>query len=301
MRASETAAWSPGSMNASAFGCAFTMPLHALKFCVGSGPVLSGPTSLMFGRCCWSTCFMPATRWSSTGRPGIGLPSTISPFASAGIFCSIVFASDAPSATLSLPTNVVTLLPGGGGVSTETWGLPRATPCAKGRINRCGVVVILAMPPLEVLNHDWNIWTSWGPLIPFGAALLSLMPSAPAAALAPNAISWKAFWVGVAAIIARLTSIAELVWPPPELDPELEPPPLDPPHAATPRTRATTSNPADRTVRGERRDAEDIDTLRETRTVTGRRGETRSVIAPGPSAARGGGGAAGCRATRRRG
>src|SRR3954469_7622677 len=125
------------------------------------------------------------------------------------------------------------------------------------------------------------------------------MPSTPAAALAPNAISWKAFWVVVAVIIARVTSLADFVWPPPEL--ELEPPPLDPPHAATPRTRATTSNPADRTVRGERRNAGDIDTLRETRTVTGRRGGTGSITGPGRSAARAGDGARGCPATRRRG
>src|SRR3954452_12197855 len=279
MRASETAAWSPGSMNASAFGCAFTMPLHALKFCVGSGPVLSGPTSLMFGRCCWSTCFMPATRWSSTGRPGIGLPSTISPLASAGIFFSIVFASDAPSATLSLPTKVVTLLPGGGGVSTDTCGMPRATPCANGRTNRSGVVVIVAMPSFDVCIADWNIWTSCGPLIPFGAALLSLMPSTPAAALAPNAISWKAFWVVVAVIMASVTSLADFFWPLELLDLSL------PPHAATAKARATAMTPASNAPRGERL-KDDISTLPETRTRKGRIGAAgRSQREPRPLAA----------------
>src|SRR3954466_11388871 len=236
---------------------------------------------------------MPCTRWSSTGRPGIGLPSTISPFALSGIFSSIALASVWPTWRLSLPTNVVTLLPGGGGVSTDTCGIPRETACENGRTNRSGVVVIVAMPSFEVCIAAWNSCTSFGPSMPFGAALWSLMPSTPAAALAPNAISWKAFWVVVAVIIASVTSLADLVWPPPELDPELEPPPLDPPHAATPRTSATTSNPADRTVRGERR-KDDIDTLRETRTVTGRRGGTGSITGPGRIAARAGGGAPGC-------
>src|SRR3954453_16308247 len=258
-------------MKAIAFGCALTMPVHALKFWVGSGPVFSGPTSLMFGRFCWRTCFMPCTRWSSTGRPGIGLPRTISPFAFSGIFSSIAFASVWPTWTLSLPTNVATLLPGGGGVSTDTCGMPRATACAKGRTNRSGVVVIVAMPSFDVCIAAWKSWTSCGPLMPFGAALLSLTPSVPAAAFAPNAISWKAFWVVVAVIIARVTFLA--AFPPVEPDPLLDPLELLelslPPHAATPKARATAMTPASSRARGEPPVRDDISTLRGTR--TGRR------------------------------
>jgi hypothetical protein len=75
------------------------------------------------------------------------------------------------------------------------------------------------------------------------------MRSIPAAALAPNAISWKAFCVVVAVIIARVTSLADFC---PLIELELEPPPLDPPQAATPRARAIRKAAAG-TVRGERR------------------------------------------------
>src|SRR3954447_18951442 len=290
MRASETAAWSRGSMNASAFGCAFTMPVHALKFCVGSGPVFSGPTSLMFGRCCWRTCLMPWTRRSRTGRPGIGLPSTISPFASAGIFASIALASVWPTWALSLPTNVVTLLPGGGGVSTDTCGMPRDTACENGRTKRSGVVVIVAMPSFDVCIAAWKSWTSFRPSMPFGAALLSLMPSVPAAALAPKAISWNAFWVVVAVIMARVTFLADFF----VLDEAPEPLELLellelslPPHAATPKARATVMTPASSTARGEPPIRDDISTLPEMRNEKGeRRFATRpSQREPGPLAA----------------
>ena len=89
--------------------------------------------------------------------------------------------------------------------------------------------------------------------MPFGAALLSLMPSAPAAALAPNAISWKAFCVVVAVIMARFTSLSAFL-PPPLAPPEL----LEllelslPPQAATPKARALAMTAASSAARGER-------------------------------------------------
>ena len=78
------------------------------------------------------------------------------------------------------------------------------------------------------------------------------MPSAPAAALAPNAISWKAFCVVVAVIMARVTSLAAFLPPlePPEL---LEPLELSlPPQAATPKARAIVMTAASSAARGER-------------------------------------------------
>ena len=129
---------------------------------------------------------MPWTRWSSTGSPGIGLPRTISPVAFAGIFARIALARTSPTWTLSLPTKVSTLLPAGGGVSTETCGMPRATACENGRTKRSGVVVIVAMPSLAVCIAAWKSWTSCGPLIPFGAALLSLTPSHAGRGLGPE-------------------------------------------------------------------------------------------------------------------
>src|SRR6185312_8457935 len=93
----------------------------------------------------------------------------------------------------------------------------------------------------------WKSCTSCGPLIPFGAALLSLTPSTPAAAFAPNAISWKAFCVVVAVIIARVTSLAAC-FPPPDVP---APPEEPPPHAATPRARAGGTGPASAAVHGE--------------------------------------------------
>src|SRR6185295_4804528 len=274
MRASETAAWSPGSRYASASGCAFTMPCHALKFCVGSGPVFSGPTSLMFGRFRCRTCLMPCTRWSSTGSPGIGLPRTISPVAFAGIFARIALARSSPTWTLSLPTKVSTLLPAGGGVSTDTCGMPRATACENGRTKRSGVVVIVAMPSFEVCIAAWKSCTSWGPFIPFGAALLSLTPSTPAAAFAPNAISWNAFCVVLAVIIARVTSLAACL-PQPVVPPAPEEPP---PHAATPRASAASTGAASATAR-ERPRRDDISTPPRTGTERSQR-QPRPLPAP---------------------
>ena len=209
---------------------------------------------------------MPWTRWSRTGRPGIGLPMTISPRASAGTFARIASASTFPTATLSLPTNVSTSLPSGGGVSTDTCGMPRATACANGRTNRSGVVVIVAMPSFAVCIAAWKSWTSCGPLTPFGAALRSLTPSLAAAALAPKAISWNAFWVVVAVIIASVTSFAALPLP----DPEADPP--DPPHAATVRASAAAIAAT-----------------------------SEALTARAPTGGRAAGGAGGCRATRRPG
>jgi hypothetical protein len=106
---------------------------------------------------------------------------------------------------LSLPTNVSTRLPAGGGVSTDTCGMPRPAACANGRAKRSGLTASVAIPSGEVSIAAWKSCTCCGPLIPFGAALVSLMPSAPAAAFAPSAISRKAFWTVLAVIIASVT------------------------------------------------------------------------------------------------
>ncbi len=116
------------------------------------------------------------------------------------------------------------------------------------------------MPSLEVCIAAWKSWTSCGPLIPVGAALLSLTPSTPAAAFAPNAISWNAFCVVVAVIIARVTSFAAC-FPPPDV---LAPPEEPPPHAATPSAKAASTGAASATARGERPGRDGISTPPET-------------------------------------
>ena len=131
---------------------------------------------------------MPWTRWSSTGRPGIGLPMTISPRRVRGdLREDRLRRAPRRPATLSLPTKRLDVAPGrAAACRPRPAGCRGATACENGRTNRSGVVVIVAMPSLEVCIAAWKSCTSCGPLTPFGAALLSLTPSHAGRGLRPE-------------------------------------------------------------------------------------------------------------------
>src|SRR5439155_19892706 len=164
-------------------------------------------TMVTLGLWALMTLIMPWTRASSSGSPGMSLPTTTSPLAVAGIFLMISVATDSPSATLSLATSVVTPLPGRGAASIATTGTPWLVACWVGWLKTSGAVVMYAIPSWDVCAAAWNCCTSCAGSIPFGASSLRLTPNFWAAALEPFAISWKAFWVVLAVTVASLMSL----------------------------------------------------------------------------------------------
>jgi len=102
------------------------------------------------GRWALITLIMPCTRASSSGNPGMSLPTTTSPVAFAGIFLMISLATDSPRAMLSLATSVFTPLPGSGAASMATTGTPWLVACWVGWAKTSGAVVMYAIPSWAV-------------------------------------------------------------------------------------------------------------------------------------------------------
>ena len=76
---------------------------------------------------------MPWMRRPSSGSCGMSSPTTTVPVEFAGIFSiELRWPSRAPTAKLSLPTNVWTPLPGTGAESTATTGMPAFSACENG-------------------------------------------------------------------------------------------------------------------------------------------------------------------------